>query len=277
MKLAIKEPCQENWDNMKIGMISRHCDVCEKSVMDFTTSSRAEIITYIISNRNESTCGRMHRDQFEFHHEDIPVLIEVLKQKPRNHAFLILALVSLSLSACAQETIIEPTKPPIEKHVMGRIAPPPSPDTTTQKPTCSTVEKGEIEMVGEIAISGNIEPDRPIKGDIAYETTEEIPGAAVMQFAEKMPEYTTGIDGLFNYIQNYFKPKKITTKGSAYVRFIVNHDGTISDPTILNIDSELSYLTKEILEMVLKMPKWIPGENEGKKVKVFYTIPVKFN
>ncbi len=122
MKLAIKEPCHEDWDAMKIGMISRHCGVCEKNVMDFTNSTRAEIITYILSNRNESTCGRMRRDQFEFHHEDIPVLVEVLKQKPRNHAFLILALVSLSLTACGQEgTIKEPQKPEIEHPILGKL------------------------------------------------------------------------------------------------------------------------------------------------------------
>lgn len=289
MKLTIKEPCHENWDNMKIGMISRHCDVCEKSVMDFTTSSRAEIITYILSNRNDSTCGRMRRDQFEFHHEDIPVLIEVLKQKPRNNAFLILALVSLSLTACAQETTTEPINTKPENGMrMGKIAAPQPTDTTVQKPICAPIETGEIEMLGEVAIQGEIAPPEPtiqgsisresemIKGDIAYEPIIENPSSNILPFAEKMPEYPSGIEGLFDYMKGHFKSKNIKEKGSAYVRFVVNEDGTISDPSIIKIDQNLSYLSEDILKMILKMPNWVPGENDGKKVKVYYTMPVRF-
>src|SRR5690606_34717794 len=110
MKLEIKEPCHEDWNKMKIGMISRHCDSCNKSVMDFTKMNRAEIITYILSNPNDQVCGRMTRDQFDFHHEDIPVLIETLSKTRNPNPFLILALVCLSLSACAQEQIVTPPK-----------------------------------------------------------------------------------------------------------------------------------------------------------------------
>ncbi len=276
MKLAIKEPCHEDWDAMKIGMISRHCGVCEKNVMDFTNSTRAEIITYILSNRNESTCGRMRRDQFEFHHEDIPVLVEVLKQKPRNHAFLILALVSLSLTACAQEgTTNEPQKPEIEHPIMGKIAPP---KQDTIKPTCETpeqIKKGEIKVLGEIEpIQGTIEP---IRGDISIEPIQQNPSEdKILPFAEKMPEYVTGIDGLFTYIKDYFKSKKLSVKGTAFVRFVVNEDGQISAPEIIKMDPQLEFLSKEILQMLVKMPNWIPGENDGKKVKVYYTIPIRF-
>ena len=274
MKLAIKEPCHEDWNNMKIGMISRHCGVCEKNVMDFTNSSRAEIITYILSNRNESTCGRMRRDQFEFHHEDIPVLVEVLKQQPRNHAFLILALVSLSLTACAQEGTNHNNQPTTinEVPIMGKIAPS---KQDTIKPTCETpeqIKKGEIEILGEVYV----EPT--IQGGITAPDIERIESSVdnILPFAEKMPEYVTGIDGLFTYFKDYFKSKKLSVKGTAFVRFVVNEDGQISAPEIIKMDPQLESLSKEILQMLVKMPNWIPGENDGKKVKVYYTIPIRF-
>lgn len=274
MKLAIKEPCHEDWDAMKIGMISRHCGVCEKNVMDFTNSSRAEIITYILSNRNESTCGRMRRDQFEFHHEDIPVLVEVLKQQPRNHAFLILALVSLSLTACAQEGTNHNNQPTTinEVPIMGKIAPP---KQDTIKPTCETpeqIKKGKIEILGEVYV----EPT--IQGGITAPDIERIESSVdnILPFAEKMPEYKTGIEGLFMYIKKYFEPKKIKNKGTAYVRFVVHEDGRISDPQILKIDENLEPFKNDIMQMLETMPKWIPGENDGKKVKVYYTIPIRF-
>ncbi len=275
MKLVIREPCHENWDNMKIGLISRHCGVCEKNVMDFTNSSRAEIITYILSNRNDSTCGRMRRDQFDFHHEDIPVLVEVLKQQPRNHAFLILALVSLSLTSCAQESPIG-NNPKIEYPIMGKVAAPQPPDTTESTPTCVPTVINPPEKIGEIAVSGMIEPPQVLQGDIVYEPIAENPTENILPFAQKMPEYPSGIEGLFSYIQDYFKSKSVKDKGSAYVRFVVNEDGSISDPSIIKIDQNVNHLSKDILKMILKMPNWVPGENDGKKVKVYYTMPVIF-
>ena len=50
MKVSIFEPCPANWENMKIKLHARHCDQCDKSVVDFTKKSRAEIITYLIEN-----------------------------------------------------------------------------------------------------------------------------------------------------------------------------------------------------------------------------------
>jgi len=255
-------------------VISRHCGVCEKNVMDFTTSSRAEIITYILSNRNESTCGRMRRDQFEFHHEDIPVLVEILKQKPRNHAFLILALVSLSLTACAQEGTNHNNQPTTinEVPIMGKIAPPKK-DTT--KTVCAPVKPIEkVEILGEVyiepTIQGGIEP-MDIQ-PISPSPNED----RIYQFAEKMPEYVAGMDGLFEYINNYFASKKVSAVGSAYVRFVVNEDGSVTDPQIMKIDADVKFLSNDVLTMVKMMPKWIPGENDGNKVKVYYTVPVRF-
>jgi len=276
MKLAIKEPCHEDWNNMKIGVISRHCGVCEKNVMDFTTSTRAEIITYILSNRNDSTCGRMRRDQFEFHHEDIPVLVEVLKQQPRNHAFLILALVSLSLSACAQEGTNHNNQPTTinEVPIMGKIAPSKEDTTKTICVPEPQMKKGEIQILGEVyvepTIQGGIEP-------IGLEPISPSPDTdRIHPFAEKMPEYKTGIEGLFTYVKKYFEPKNIANKGTAFVRFVVHEDGRISHPEITKIDENLKPLQNEIIRMLETMPNWNPGENDGKKVKVYYTIPVRF-
>ncbi len=100
MKLSINEPCNEDWNNMKIGMFSRHCEKCEKKVMDFTTKSRTEIISYLLNNTSESVCGRMKTTQLDFHQEDIPIIIEVLKKSKNPHSFLILSLVCLTLISC---------------------------------------------------------------------------------------------------------------------------------------------------------------------------------
>ena len=98
MKVSIVEPCPANWEHMQIKLHARHCDQCDKSVIDFTQKSRAEIITYLIENPNGSVCGRMNQQQFDIKEEDLPELIAILSQpRFRANAFLILAVVCSSL------------------------------------------------------------------------------------------------------------------------------------------------------------------------------------
>jgi len=62
--------------------------------------------------------------------------------------------------------------------------------------------------------------------------------------------------------------------GTAVVQFIVNEDGSVSDATIVrNPGSGTGETAKSIVE---QMPVWNPGIQQGKKVKVAYTLPVKF-
>lgn len=287
MKLEIKEPCHEDWNKMKIGMISRHCDSCDKSVMDFTKMHRAEIITYILSNPNDNVCGRMTRDQFDFHHTDIPVLIETLHKTNNPNPFLIMALVCLSLSSCAQEQPNGNIKtPPAIEHTLGEIAVPPVIDDSLKvknppikmmgKVACEPIDQGGIEPV----MVGDIEP--VVQGGIGfYDPEEEEPKSEkVFQFAEKMPEFKGGMDAMFKYIQSkleypkYEKDKGI--QGNVYVRFVVENDGRITRPEIMKSVEGSKNFDKEVLRIINSMPLWTPGENNGTKVPVYMTLPFQF-
>lgn len=288
MKLEIKEPCHEDWNNMKIGLISRHCDSCDKSVMDFTKMHRAEIITYILSNPNDNVCGRMTRDQFDFHHEDIPILIETLHKTNNPNPFLIMTLVCLSLSACAQEQPNGNIKtPPVIEHVLGEIPVP----TTIQDSLDSGTKVQNRPIKGEIICEpidqGKIEPIKMgdiapvVQGGIGY-YEPEVPASTekVFQFAEKMPEFTGGMEAMFKYIQSkleypkYEKDKGI--QGNVYVRFVVEKDGRITRPEILKSVEGSKNFDKEVLRIINSMPLWTPGENNGTKVPVYMTLPFQF-
>ena len=79
---------------MQIKLHARHCEQCDKSVIDFTQKSRAEIIAFLLENPNGSVCGRMNRQQFDIKEEDLPELISIISQpRFRANAFLILAIV----------------------------------------------------------------------------------------------------------------------------------------------------------------------------------------
>ena len=63
-------------------------------------------------------------------------------------------------------------------------------------------------------------------------------------------------------------------EGKVILRFVVNTDGTIGDITVLQgADSSLN---EEAVRVVSEMPQWSPGRQNGRPVRVYYTVPVHF-
>ena len=296
MKLEIEVPCNEDWNKMKIGMHSRHCDSCEKNVMDFTKMSRAEIILHLLTNSNDTTCGRMTQDQFDFRHEDIPILIETLRVKKPANAFLIIALVSLSLSSCAQDqkTIKTPeTNIKVDSsyvfgnisdvETMGKVAVAPIKNDSVN-PVSSSIDSLSIpEIQGEIILQGDVSIDYPLLGEISpieLPIEKEEPMDKAMAFSQVMPEYKGGVDAMHKFIKkNLVYPKHESKKGIqglVYVQFIVERDGSLSNYDILQTVKGSVNFDKEVVRILNKMPKWTPGKQQGGDVRVYMTLPFQF-
>ena len=93
-----------------------------------------------------------------------------------------------------------------------------------------------------------------------------------------MPEYPGGINAMFDFIQKNVKyPESAKDKGiegKVYVQFVVEKDGNISDINILRGVSK--DIDDEAVRVIKSMPKWKPGIQNGKPVRVQYTLPFKF-
>ena len=63
LKLELTNPCHENWDAMTASGQGRYCGSCRKTVVDFTTMTDREIISYISLYSNGNTCARVHEGQ----------------------------------------------------------------------------------------------------------------------------------------------------------------------------------------------------------------------
>ncbi len=90
-----------------------------------------------------------------------------------------------------------------------------------------------------------------------------------------MPESSYDIGKFLQ--ENLVYPKyaiKKKIEGRVLVKFIVKEDGQISDVTIVRSPDES--LSDEALRVVHKMSAWTPGEQEGKKVAVYYVLPIVF-
>ena len=94
----------------------------------------------------------------------------------------------------------------------------------------------------------------------------------------EMPEYPGGSSALLSsFRETYVYPedaKAAGIQGRVLVRFIVEEDGSITDPVI--IKSIYPSIDAEALRFVSKMPKWKPGKIDGKPCRTKYAIPLSF-
>ena len=100
----------------------------------------------------------------------------------------------------------------------------------------------------------------------------------VFDVVEVMPQYPGGQIAMLKYLMENIKYPEQAMKegiqGRVTVRFIVEKDGSISD--VRPILSVHPLLNKEAVRVVESMPKWTPGKQNGKPVRVRFNLPVMF-
>lgn len=100
----------------------------------------------------------------------------------------------------------------------------------------------------------------------------------VFDVVEVMPQYPGGPIAMLKYIMENIKYPEQAMKegiqGRVTVRFIVEKDGSISD--VRPVLSVHPLLNKEAVRVVESMPKWSPGKQNGKPVRVRFNVPVMF-
>jgi protein TonB len=102
--------------------------------------------------------------------------------------------------------------------------------------------------------------------------------ATIFYAAEEMPEFPGGYQALLNFLSQNIRYPSIASEsgitGKVTVNFVVNKDGSISDATILRgVDQALD---KEALRVINSLPKWKPGKQAGKPVRVSFSVPINF-
>ena len=101
----------------------------------------------------------------------------------------------------------------------------------------------------------------------------------IFMVVESMPEFPGGQQELFKYLAENVKYPVIAQEngiqGRVICQFVVNKDGSIVDVQAVRSSGEPS-LDKEAIRVIKSMPKWKPGKQRGKPVRVKYTVPVNF-
>ncbi len=118
-------------------------------------------------------------------------------------------------------------------------------------------------------------PPRPLgtKRIRVIQEEEVVEEETIYQVVEQQPEFPGGVKALMKYLRN--NTKQNGSKDKTFVNFVVNVDGSIKDVTVLRSSGDAE-LDKEAVRVVESMPKWKPGKQQGKAVRVRFTLPVTF-
>ena len=169
-------------------------------------------------------------------------------------------LGALSLDDLEEEII------PITKQEVKPPPPPPPP------PEVIEIVEDDVEIEDEIEIE-DTESDEDEEIEIIEEDDDEF-----FMVVENMPVFPGGDLGLMKYIQKHVKypaiAKEYNITGKVYVSFIVDKTGSVTNVKIVRgVDKNLD---SEAVRVVKSLPKYKPGKQRGKAVRVMFTIPINF-
>lgn len=155
----------------------------------------------------------------------------------------------------------------------------PPPPQTQEAPPPPDLEEIEVvddeEVIDDLNLD-NLDPEElPVDDGPEEVQIEEEP---IVDFAEVEPSFPGGDAAMAQFIRDNVQypelAREMGEQGTVYVQFVVNSDGSIQDVEVIKGVSDL--LNKEAVRVVKAMPKWTPGEQAGKKIRVRFRIPIKF-
>mgnify|MGYP002623171729 FL=1 len=159
--------------------------------------------------------------------------------------------------------------------------PPPPPPEQPEVTTEFEVVEDEAEIKNELVVNAEVTEDTknieitPVK----IEEEEEEEETQIFTVVENDPEFPGGMEALYKYLRDNIKYPQLARDnnitGRVYVTFVVERDGSIANPRVLkDIGGGCG---AEAIRVVKSMPKWTPGKQRGKAVRVQFNLPVSFN
>jgi len=156
---------------------------------------------------------------------------------------------------------------------------------TPQAPPSTIIEiiKGNHLELPDVVIDGEYKPNVNYgDGDGYFDITppEEPPvnEPPLVDFPDEMPEFKGGEVARQRYlVESTVYPRvasELGIAGTVMVSFVVEPDGSISNVKVIR--SVTASLDEEAIRVTKSMPKWNPGKQRGKAVRVRYMMPIKF-
>ena len=156
--------------------------------------------------------------------------------------------------------------------------PKPQPVEVPKQTTQLEIVEDDVE-VEDIEINAEVDQAEVIEEYVPVEVEEdEVVEQEIFQIVEEMPAYPGGDQKLMEFIAKGIKYPQIAREtgiqGRVFVGFVVEPDGSVSNVKVLRGFG--GGCDEEAMRVVKSMPKWKPGKQRGKAVRVSYMLPVNF-
>lgn len=160
------------------------------------------------------------------------------------------------------------------------LKPPPPPPPTPKLTDLMEIVEDDSQIDEELEIEDvndmsevQEQVDYEDYGDYGDEYSDE---EEIYQFVEEMPSFPGG--DLQKWLQKQARYPMSALEngisGKVYVQFVIEKDGSVTQVQVIrSVDRDLD---NEALRVVKSMPKWKPGRQQDKAVRVKYTVPVNF-
>ncbi|MBR6048778.1 MAG: energy transducer TonB [Bacteroidales bacterium] len=160
--------------------------------------------------------------------------------------------------------------------------PPPPPPEQPEVTTELNVIEDDAESENEMDMSSFQRQEEATNIEITpvkIEEEEEEEEQTIFQVVENDPEFPGGVEAMYKYLAQNIKYPQLAREnnitGRVYVTFVVERDGSVSGVRVLrDIGGGCG---AEAVRVVKSMPKWTPGKQRGKAVRVQYNLPVNFS
>lgn len=160
--------------------------------------------------------------------------------------------------------------------------PPPPPPEAPEVVTELNIIEDDAKSENEIGIVNAEVTDKTENIEITpvvVEQEEEEDEQVIFQVVENDPEFPGGLEAMYKFLAQNIKYPQLAREnnitGKVYVTFVVEKDGSVSNARVLrDIGGGCG---AEAIRVVKSMPKWTPGKQRGKAVRVQYNLPVNFN
>lgn len=160
--------------------------------------------------------------------------------------------------------------------------PPPKPPTKSITPIIRIVED-DIEVDDFIRIDAEADQNTEVEEYVPPEVVEmqeeeEQREREIFYIVESMPEFPGGEEALYNYLSANLRYPTVAREagitGKVFVAFVVEPDGSVSNIKVLRGIG--GGCDEEAIRVVENMPRWVPGKQRGKPVRVHFNLPIKF-
>ena len=154
----------------------------------------------------------------------------------------------------------------------------PQPVEVPKQTTQLEIVQDDVETE-DIDIRADVQQDEVNEEYVAPEVVEEeVVEQEIFQIVEEMPSFPGGEQKLMEHIAKNIKYPQIAretgVQGRVFVGFVVEPDGSISNVKLLRGIG--GGCDEEAMRVIKSLPKWKPGKQRGKAVRVSYQIPVFF-